>query len=65
MSTARQPTPPVAPVTTTGPLSGVVPLRASASTASAAVKPAVPIAIASNVVSASGIRTTQADGTRA
>ena len=30
-----------------------------------AVKPAVPIAIASNVDSASGIRTTQADGTRA
>ena len=29
MSTARQPTPPVAPVTTTGPLSGVVPLRAA------------------------------------
>ena len=37
MPTAIEPTPPVAPVTNTGPSPGVSPLRSSASTESAAV----------------------------
>ncbi len=58
------PTPPVAPVTMTGPPDGVSPLRSSSITDRAAVKPAVPIAMASGGVSPGGIGTTQSPGTR-
>ena len=61
---ATEPTPPVAPVTATGPLSGVRPLCCISSIASAAVKPAVPSVMASNAVMLSGRRTTQSAGTR-
>ncbi len=58
------PTPPVAPVTATGPWSGRSPCRSSRTTPRAAVKPAVPRAIASNSDSPSGSGTTQSPGTR-
>ena len=59
------PTPPVAPVTSTGPSSGETPWRSSRATDSAPVKPAVPIAIACVTLSPSGSGTTQPAGTRA
>ena len=59
------PTPPVAPVTSTGPPSADTPWRSSRATESAAVKPAVPIAIACTGDSPSGSGTTHSDGTRA
>ena len=62
---ATDPTPPAAPVTTTGPLFGDRPCFSSASTASIAVKPAVPIAIASRADRPSGRRTSQSPLTRA
>ena len=65
METAVEPTPPVAPVTSTGPPSGVTPCRSSRATDSAAVNPAVPIAIACRAVIPSGKGTTQSAGTRA
>ncbi len=65
MSIASPPTPPVAPVTTTGPLPGARPLSSIRTMPSAAVKPAVPSAIASNRSSPSGSGTTQPAGTRA
>ncbi len=61
---ATEPTPPVAPVTATGPLPGFRPLCSIRVIASAAVKPAVPSVIASNAVMLSGRRTTQFAGTR-
>ena len=60
-----EPTPPVAPVTSTGPSPGSSPWRSSRAIASAAVKPAVPIAIACVVLIPSGSGTTQSSGTRA
>jgi len=65
MSTARLPTPPVAPLTTTGPLAGVRPFSSMRTMPSAAVKPAVPSAIASNSERPAGSGTTQSAGTRA
>ena len=65
MSTAVEPTPPVAPVTSTGPESGVMPCSCRAITDSAAVKPAVPTTIASRVVRPSGSATSHSAGTRA
>ena len=53
------------PVTSTGPLSGVTPWSSSAMTASIAVKPAVPTAIASRVERPSGNGTSQSALTRA
>ena len=47
MSMAKLPTPPVAPLTRIGPRSGRWPLSSMRSTASAAVNPAVPIAMLS------------------
>ena len=64
MPTAMLPTPPVAPVTATGPLPVRKPLRSSRTTDSAAVKPAVPRIIASRRDSPAGSRTTQSAGTR-
>ena len=58
-------TPPDAPVTSTGPSPGRSPRSSSAATLIAAVKPAVPMAIASRVVRPSGIGTTQPEGIRA
>ncbi len=54
--TAMLPTPPVAPVTITGPSAGVRPFRSKSTTESAAVKPAVPIAITSDNVRPGGTR---------
>ncbi len=65
MSTAMLPTPPVAPVTTIGPFAGVCPLCSMRWIASAAVKPAVPIAIAWNASRPGGIGMTQSPVTRA
>ena len=65
MPTAIEPTPPVAPVTRTGPAPGVSPRSSNDSTDSAAVKPAVPIVIASRRSSPAGHGTSQSDGTRA
>src|SRR5690606_15889062 len=62
MSTATLPTPPVAPVTRTGPSSGVRPWSSSVTTLSAAVNPAVPMVAASSELSPSR-RTTQSAGT--
>ncbi len=59
------PTPPVAPVTRTSPRSFVRPRRSSAITQSIAVKPAVPMVIASRVVMPSGRRTSQSPRRRA
>ena len=64
MSTAKLPTPPVAPFTSTGPFSGRCPLSSMRSIASAAVNPAVPRAIASRRLSPSGTRTTAPAGAR-
>ena len=58
IATATLPTPPLAPVTTTGPSPGRSPWRSSAATDIAAVKPAVPIAIARARVSPAGSGTT-------
>ena len=65
MSTAVEPTPPVAPVTRTGPESGVTPWSWSAITESAAVKPPVPTTIVSRVLMPSGTATSRSAGTRA
>ncbi|MNN01461.1 hypothetical protein D3C81_1140780 [compost metagenome] len=65
MSTAMLPTPPVAPVTRTEPFSGVSPLRSSSSAESAAVKPAVPMAMASFAERPGGRRTSQSAGSLA
>ena len=65
MPTATEPTPPVAPVTSTGPSPGRSPARSSASTDSAAVKPAVPIIIAVLLVMFCGMATNQSAGMRA
>ena len=62
IATAVLPTPPLAPVTSTGPSPGRSPWSSSAATLIAAVKPAVPIAIASRAVSPSGSGTTQPAG---
>ena len=62
---AVEPTPPLAPVTRTGPSPGLRPRSSRAATLIAAVKPAVPISIASRAVRPSGSGTTQPDGIRA
>ena len=62
---AIEPTPPAAPVTSAGPEAGVRSWRSIAISASMAVKPAVPIAIASASVSPSGALTSQSPFTRA
>ena len=54
MSIAMLPTPPLAPVTTTGPRAGAWPLCSMRWIASAAVNPAVPSAIARNASSDAG-----------
>ncbi len=59
MSIAIEPTPPVAPVTITGPAPGFRPSCSIRVTARPAVKPAVPSAIASNRLMPFGIGTTQ------
>ena len=64
-ATAAEPTPPDAPVTSTGPSPARRPRSSSATMLIAAVKPAVPIAIASRDVRPSGIGTTQPAGMRA
>ena len=61
---ATLPTPPVAPLTITGPLRGVRPLCCMSSMACAAVNPAVPKVIASNAVMLGERLTTQSPGTR-
>ncbi len=58
-------TPPLAPVTTTGPLAGARSSCSSRETAKAAVKPAVPSIIASRSVKPAGSGSTQSAGTRA
>ena len=65
MATAVEPTPPDAPVTSTGPSPGRRPRSSSAWTLIAAVNPAVPMAIASRAVRPAGSGTTQPDGIRA
>ena len=64
MSIAKLPTPPVAPLTSTGPRSGRWPFSSIRSTASAAVNPAVPIAMLSRSESPSGSRISQSPGAR-
>ncbi len=64
ISRATLPTPPVAPVTRTGPSAGDRPRSSSACTLMAAVNPAVPRAAASRVLTPSSF-TTQSAGTRA
>ena len=64
MATARQPTPPVAPVTSTSPDSGVTPDSWSRSTDKAAVNPAVPYTMLSLRLNPSGRFTAHAAGTR-
>ena len=54
MAVATEPTPPAAPVTKTGPVSGVKLWLSSAIMANIAAKPAVPTAIACFVVNPSG-----------
>ena len=61
---AIEPTPPVAPVTTTGPMSGRWPFSSIRWIASAAVKPAVPSSIALRSVRPSGSGTSQSAGSR-
>ena len=63
--TANRPRPPDAPVTRTGPSPGLRPWSSRAMTLIAAVKPAVPIAIACLGVRPSGSGTIQPAGTRA
>ena len=58
------PTPPLAPVTRTGPSPGCRPRSSNATTDIAAVNPAVPIAIASRGVRPGASGTTQPAGTR-
>ena len=58
MSMAMLPTPPVAPVTTMGPRAGAWPLRSMRWIASAAVKPAVPSAMARNASRPGGMAIT-------
>ena len=65
MPTALLPTPPVAPVTKTGPAAAVSPRSSSATTDNAAVNPAVPIAMAWRASNPSGSATSQSTGTRA
>ena len=65
ISTLSEPTPPVAPVTTIGPISGVCPLRIICNSDSAAVKPAVPSAIDSRRVKTAGSGLAQLDSNRA
>src|SRR6266851_2315027 len=65
IAVATLPTPPAAPVTSTSPLSGVSPCSSRAMTASIAVKPAVPIAMARLVVSPFGSFTSWPALTRA
>ena len=62
---ATEPTPPAAPVTSTGPWPGCIPWSSSAITASMAVKPAVPTAIAWRAVMPWGSGTSQSALTRA
>jgi len=64
IATATLPTPPLAPVTSTGPSPGRRPCSSSAMTDSPAVNPAVPMAIASRVDRPSPNGTTQFAGTR-
>ena len=59
------PTPPEAPVTRTGPASGVRPKRLRRSSESTAVKPAMPMMAAVRGGISSGSGTTQPAGTRA
>ncbi len=61
---AMLPTPPLAPVTTIGPIPGVWPLISIRYRDSAAVNPAVPMAIVSNRVRPAGSGTSQSAGTR-
>ena len=63
--TAIEPTPPAAPVTSAGPEEGVRSRPSIAIKASMAVKPAVPIAIASARVRPAGSFTSQSPLTRA
>jgi hypothetical protein len=63
--TPTLPTPPAAPVTRTGPRSGVTPWSSRARTHSIAVYPAVPMAIVCAAVNAAGFGTSQSPGTRA
>ena len=65
MPMAIEPTPPDAPVTSTGPSPGSNPCCCSAATDIAAVNPAVPTSMAVRGSSPSGMATTQAPGTRA
>ena len=65
MAIAVDPTPPEAPVTSTGPVSGSSPRASSSAIDSAAVNPAVPMAIASRAVRPAGNGTIQSAGTRA
>src|SRR5262245_3985584 len=64
IATAVLPTPPLAPVTSTGPSPGRRPRASSAATDIAAVNPAVPTAIASRALNPSGSGTTQPAGSR-
>ena len=59
-----EPTPPVAPVTSTGPPSGFMPAVSSLCTHSAAVKPAVPRIMLVRASSPSGIGTAHPAGIR-
>lgn len=61
---AMLPTPPAAPVTTTGPPPGRTPPASSPRTQSIAVRPAVPMPIACWLVSVSGRLTSQSAFTR-
>ena len=63
-ATATEPTPPAAPVTTTGPSPGCTPAVSSSITHSIAVNPAVPIAIAVRALIDSGRRTSHSDCNR-
>ena len=60
-----EPTPPDAPVTSTGPAAGERPASSRAITASIALNPAVPMDIASRAPSPSGSGTSQSPFTRA
>ena len=62
---ATEPTPPVAPSTITGPFLGARPFSSMRMTAKAAVKPAVPSAIASQAVMPGGNACSQSPGRRA
>ena len=62
--TATEPTPPVEPVTSTGPPAGFMPAASSLCTHSAAVKPAVPSTMLERRSSPAGIGTAHPAGTR-